>query len=100
LLDARVIGAVPALSQPFVVEGNCSGRPPAGPGRVVYVVGGVAGQAVLMEAWLAAGHLTAAGGCSRPARSAVGSGSARMAGVGPFGVVGWVGSVRMPSEAS
>jgi len=29
---------------------------------VVYVVGGVAGQAVLMEAWLAGEHLTAAGG--------------------------------------
>ena len=75
--------------------------PAAGwPGRVVYVVGVVAGQAVLMQAWLAAEHLTAAGGCSRPARSAGGSGSARMAGVAPFGVVAWVGSVRMPSEAS
>jgi len=31
-------------------------------GRVVYVVGDVHSQAVLVEAWLAAEHLTAAGG--------------------------------------
>jgi len=64
LLDARVIGAVPALSQPFVAEGNCSGRPPAGPGGWCTSSATSPAKAVLVQAWLVASHL--------------GSGSARM----------------------
>ncbi len=57
----------PAHEDPLIVATVRRGGELLGPairwiGRVVYVVGDVAGQAVLVEAWLAAEHLTPAGG--------------------------------------